>query len=189
MKMPNIKCNVSVTSLCQAAHARNSGTVSGGTSQVWSTAGTLPTDLFRSPQTEWGTHARGSLWLYKHLVKVYALLRNTHTRTPLISTVLPLRSPFLAWSLPLLIFIILECSITTPGLTSNPWGHCQHEGYSILGTWPYTYPNNIHKINQMHKHTYTGSLGGVAKQGGCLEGWSYCPGGSAFCPRKEKLGL
>lgn len=136
MKMPNIKCNVTVTSLCQAAHARNSRTVSGGSSQVRSTAGTLPTALFRSPQTEWGTHARRSSWLCKHLVKIYALFRNTHTRTPLISTVFPLRSPFLAWSLPVLLFIILECSITTPGLNSNPRGHCQHEACSLLGNWP-----------------------------------------------------
>lgn len=73
----------------------------------------------------------------------------------------------------------------TPGVTVSI-------GYSTLGTWLYTDPNihnNLNRINQMHKHTYTGSLGGVAKQGGCLEGWSYCPGGSAFCPKKEKLGL
>lgn len=49
--------------------------------------------------------------------------------------------------------------------------------------------NNINRINQIHKHTYTGSLGGVAKPGGCLEGWSYCSGDSASCPKKETLGL
>lgn len=94
------------------------------------------------------------------------LCTETHTRTPLISTVFSLRSPFLAWRLPFLLFIILECSITTPGLTSYPRGHCRHEGCSKLGNWPYIQTNihnNIHKINQIHKHTYTGSLGGVAK--------------------------